>query len=85
MKPTPMDPDLLAQLTAKTTEAACPQCGAVGSLEIVERYDVTRPDPEIPRVRLAFGPRGRPLWAWCLACNAHGRVAEVPKGQGFPG
>lgn len=79
MKPTPMEPELLAQLRAKTAEADCPECGAQ-ALEIVERYDPTRAEPQIPG--LAYGPKGRPLWAWCGQCGAHGRVAEFRKSTG---
>lgn len=82
MKRHTIDPDVLAQLRVKVTAQECPQCHAVGSLEIVERYDMTRPDPPITNARLEFGPTGMPLWAWCLACGSHGRVAKGS--QGFP-
>jgi len=83
MKRHTIDPDVLAQLRVKVTGHTCPACGAVGSLEIVERYDMTRPDPRpTTSVRLEFGPKGMPLWAWCLACGSHGRVAKGS--QGFP-
>jgi hypothetical protein len=76
MRHTPMEPERLAALRTSTAELRCPSCGAQ-ALTIVERYDPTRPEP--PVAGLAYGPKGRPLWAWCGACNSHGRVTAISR------